>query len=219
MKNRSQEAGIRSQVNFGMSAGIRWTKQHCRAGTVTPPPRSWTSATVFGITALFILLFVGSVSAQDNGFQDIPDAVVKRVDPSVVAIQHKRAAGSGFVVTEDGYILSNGHVVRGEDREDPMEPAKAVTVILNDERKYPAKVLGFCMDPDVALLKIEPDEPLHPVEFADTRLAQIGQKCFAVGTPVGLKRTFTSGMLSNVDRTDLGTFTKVFQTDAAINPG
>ncbi len=171
------------------------------------------------LTAMVSLCVCTTTLSQDNSFQDIPDEVVKRVDPSVVAIQHKRAAGSGFVVTSDGYILSNGHVVRGEDREDPMEPAKAVTVILNDERKYSAKIIGFCMDPDVALLKIEADEPLHPVQFADSHTAQIGQKCFAVGTPVGLKRTFTSGMLSNVDRTDLGTFTKVFQTDAAINPG
>ena len=170
-------------------------------------------------TSVAMLVCAGSVRAVDEGSQDIPDAVVKKVDPSVVAIQHKRAAGSGFVISADGYILSNGHVVRGDDKEDPNQPVKAITVILSDERKYPAKVLGFCMNPDVALLKIEPDEPLRPVDFADSRSAQIGQKCFAVGTPVGLKRTFTSGILSNVDRTDLGTFTTVFQTDAAINPG
>jgi len=169
--------------------------------------------------ALLLAVTVFSVLAQDSGSRDISDAVVKMVDPSVVAIQHKRAAGSGFVVSADGYILSNGHVVMGDDSEDPTRPAQSVTVILNDERKYSARVVGFCMNPDVALLKIEPDEPLHPVAFADSRAAQIGQKCFAVGTPVGLKRTFTSGILSNVDRTDLGTFTKVFQTDAAINPG
>jgi len=171
------------------------------------------------IWALTVVFCATTGLSQDNGSQDIPDAVVKKVDPSVVAIQHKRAAGSGFVISADGYILSNGHVVMGDDSEDPTKPAQSITVILNDERKYPARVLGFCMNPDVALLKIEPDEPLHPVTFADSRAAQIGQKCFAVGTPVGLKRTFTSGILSNVDRTDLGTFTKVFQTDAAINPG
>ena len=205
------------RVLCSMSAGIRWMQPLCRACF----SRECGRARVVVFTAVIISAFMmcSTILAQDNAFEDIPDAVVKRVDPSVVAIQHKRAAGSGFVVTQDGYILSNGHVVRGDDKEDPMVPAKAITVILNDERKYPARVLGFCMDPDVALLKIEADEPLHPVEFADTRRAQIGQKCFAVGTPVGLKRTFTSGMLSNVDRTDLGTFTKVFQTDAAINPG
>jgi len=150
---------------------------------------------------------------------DISDEVVRKVDPSVVAVQHERSGGSGFVLSAEGYVLTNGHVVRGNDSEDPTKPAKAITVIMHDERKFPAEVVGFCMDPDVALIRIQPDQPLQPVEFADSRKAQIGQKCFAVGTPIGLKRTFTSGILSNVDRTDLGTFTKVFQTDAAINPG
>lgn len=150
---------------------------------------------------------------------DIPEEIIKKVDPSVVSIQHERAGGTGFVISEDGYILSNGHVVRGSDAELPMDPAKSITVILNDERKYPAKVLGFSMDPDVALLKINPDEPLRPVEFGDSTKASVGQRVFAVGTPVGLKRTFTSGILSNTERTDLNTETVVFQTDAAINSG
>ncbi len=171
------------------------------------------------LLAAAFLHIPSAVMSQSAVKEDIPEEIVRRVDPSVVAIQHKRTAGSGFVVTADGYIISNGHVVKGDDKENPMRAEEGITVILNDERKYSAKVIGFCMDPDVALLKIEPDEPLHPVEFADTRGAQIGQHCFAVGTPVGLKRTFTSGILSNVDRTDLGTFTTVFQTDAAINPG
>ena len=153
------------------------------------------------------------------GTARISDEVVAKVDASVVAIQHEKAGGSGFIVSPDGYILSNGHVVLGHDEEDPTKPAESITVILNDERKFPARVIGFCMDPDVSLLKIEVGEPLRPVEFADSTKVEVGQSCFAVGTPMGLKRTFTSGILSNVDRTDLGTFTKVFQTDAAINPG
>lgn len=158
-------------------------------------------------------------TADKSAEADIPDEIVKKVDPSVVAIQHERAGGSGFIISKDGYIMTNGHVVRGDTSEDPMEPAKLITVILNNERKYRAQVLGFCMNPDVAVIKIEPAEELQPVEFADSTQVKVGQKCFAVGTPMGLKRTFTKGILSNVDRTDLDTFTKVFQTDAAINPG
>ncbi len=176
-----------------------------------------------GLAIAVLLAWCGcDLMAQDQlpvEEQAIPDAIVRKVDPSVVAIKHENAIGSGFIISTDGYILSNGHVVRGSDDEDPTEPANSITVILNDERKFPARVLGFCMNPDVALLKIECDTPLTPVEFADSRNAQIGQKVFAVGTPQGLKRTFSSGILSNVDRTDLGTFTKVIQTDAAINPG
>ena len=151
--------------------------------------------------------------------QDIPDEIVKKVDPAVVCIMHEGACGSGFVVSKDGYIISNGHVVQGNDSEKPLTPAKLITVITSDEKKYRAKVLGFCMNPDVSLLKIEPEGEMTPVEFGDSTAVKVGEKCFAVGAPLGLKRTFTSGILSSVDRTDLGTLTKVFQTDAAINPG
>lgn len=169
--------------------------------------------------AASMVVVVAPVRGEEAAEQAIPEEVVRRVDPSVVAIQHEHAGGSGFILSPDGYILTNGHVVMGEDDEDPTQPAKAITVILNDERKYPARVLGFSMDPDVALIKIESETPLKPVEIADSRKVHIGQRCFAVGMPVGLKRTFTGGLLSNVERTDLGTETKVFQTDAAINPG
>ena len=157
--------------------------------------------------------------AATQGGGDIREEIVRKVDPSVVAIHHERATGSGFIISEDGYILSNGHVVIGSNKDDPTESAKAITIVLNDETKYAAQVLGFSLNPDVALLKIEPRTPLIPVEFANANLAKIGQPCFAVGTPHGLKRTFSRGILSNVDRTDLDTFTKVLQTDAAINPG
>ena len=166
-------------------------------------------------------LLAGFLPAQGGrpAAGDIPEAVVRKVDPSVVAIQHESAGGSGFVVSPDGYILTNGHVVQGGDEEDATQPAKSITVVLNDERKFPARVIGFSLNPDVALIKIDAPEPLQPVEYADSKDVQIGQRCFAVGMPNGLKRTFTRGILSNIDRTDLGTETKVFQTDAAINPG
>jgi S1-C subfamily serine protease/putative intracellular protease/amidase len=168
---------------------------------------------------LMLCLCIPLSDAAENQGGQIPDAIVAKVDPSVVAIKHEKSGGSGFIISEDGYILSNGHVVRGSDEEDPTQPAESITVILSDERKFPAQVIGFSTDPDVALLKIEVEAPLQPVEFADSTQAQIGQPCFAVGTPLGLKRTFTSGILSSVDRATFGTFTTVLQTDAAINPG
>jgi len=171
------------------------------------------------ILLLLSSLCISLSHAAENQGGQISDAIVAKVDPSVVAIKHEKSGGSGFIISEDGYILSNGHVVRGSDKEDPTQPAEAITVILSDERKFPAQVIGFSTDPDVALLKIDVDTPLQPVEFADSTQAQIGQPCFAVGTPLGLKRTFTSGILSSVDRSTFGTFTTVLQTDAAINPG
>ncbi len=169
------------------------------------------------IMMLALAPLLRAAAADTSG--GIPVEIVRKVDPSVVAIKHEKAQGSGFIVSADGYILTNGHVVRAEDPEDPTLPAESITVVLSDDRKYPARVIGFWMDPDVALIKITPDGALTPVEYADSRSARTGQRCFAVGNPVGLKRTYTSGLLSNVERTDLGTETKVLQTDAAINPG
>ncbi|MCC5849810.1 MAG: trypsin-like peptidase domain-containing protein [Verrucomicrobia bacterium] len=150
---------------------------------------------------------------------DIPAEIIAKVDPSVVSIQHERAGGTGFIISEDGYILTNGHVVQGDDQEDPSRPARTITVVLHNDLKYPASVIGLSLDPDVALLKINAPMKLRPVEFADSHKVSVGQRSFAVGTPIGLRRTFTSGILSNIERTDLGTETVVFQTDAAINQG
>jgi len=170
---------------------------------------------------IIIVLLLAALGRGQNGAgeQVIPEEIVKKVDSSVVAIQHERALGSGFIISPDGYIMTNGHVVRGDDAEDPTQPAKAITVMLSNDEKYPARVLGFSLDPDVALIKIEPTHTLKPVEFGDSTKVRVGDRCFAVGAPLGLKRTYTAGILSNIERTDLGTETRVFQTDAAINPG
>lgn len=142
----------------------------------------------------------------------------KKVDPTVVAIQIEKSGGSGMIISADGYIITNGHVISDGTKENPLKVSKRITVILSDETKYQAKVIGHSMDPDVALIKIEPKHPLPTVTFFDSSKVQTGQKCYALGMPVGLKRTLTSGIVSNTERI-LGTFTSVFQTDAAINPG
>lgn len=170
---------------------------------------------------LWVLLFSFglNLTAEDTPPQTEHGAeLFKKVDPSVVAIQIEKAGGSGMIITPDGYIITNGHVISDGTKENPLKYSKRITVILSDETKYSAKVIGHSMDPDVALLKIEPKKPLSVVSFADSSKVQTGQKCYALGMPVGHKRTLTSGIISNTERV-LGTFTSVFQTDAAINPG
>lgn len=165
----------------------------------------------FLLTACF--LFTLSAFGQKG------DELFKMVDESVVAIQHERAGGSGFVLTKDGYIMTNGHVVSMMDPENPKDTARRITVIMSDDKKYQAKVIGFSLDPDIALLKIEPVKELKPVKIGDADKVITGQTCYAFGAPLGQKRTLTGGIISNTARTSLGTFTKVFQMDAIINPG
>ncbi len=175
-----------------------------------------------GSTFLFLVLcfpLLTLVTTGAAGEASAQPSIYKKVDPSVVVIRQETSLGSGFIISKEGHILTNGHVVTARDPDDPKKPAKSITVLLHDETKYQADVIGFCLNPDVALLKIKTDRELIPVTLGDSKKVSIGQRCFAAGAPRGLKRTYTSGILSNVSRTDLGTFTSVLQTDAAINPG
>jgi serine protease Do len=154
---------------------------------------------------------------------DAEDTLIKKIDPGVVEIKHEQAIGSGFIISSDGYIMTNGHVVASVlydyEEDDPKATAKKITVTLFDNTRYQAKVIGHSLDPDVALIKIEPREPLTTVKLGNSDNVKSGQKVYAYGSPGGMKRTLTAGIVSNTERTDLPTFTKVIQTDASINPG
>ena len=130
-----------------------------------------------------------------------------------------KGLGSGVIVSKEGYILTNNHVV------DPSK-TKSVTVILSDGTKRKAKVLWSDKTLDLAVIKIDPSGlNLKPVEFGDSSQVSIGDKAIAIGNPLGinLKSTLTSGYISGKDRVitlqDGSTMEGLFQTDAAINPG
>ena len=119
--------------------------------------------------------------------------------------------GSGVIVSPNGYILTNNHVVEGADD---------IEVILNDTRRAKAKVIGTDPETDLAILKIELDKlPIIVLGSSDT--AQVGDPVLAIGNPFGVGQTVTSGIISALGRNQLGinTFENFIQTDAAINPG
>ena len=129
--------------------------------------------------------------------------------------QPRSGTGSGFIVSKDGYILTNNHVVADADR---------VTVTLLDNRRFPAKVVGRDPTTDVAVLKVEAND-LPVITFGDDRTTRIGQWVVAIGNPLGLEFTVTAGIVSAKGRS-LGTLLNqryaiqdYIQTDAAINPG
>ncbi|MDE1947348.1 MAG: Do family serine endopeptidase [Burkholderiales bacterium] len=121
-----------------------------------------------------------------------------------------RGQGSGFIISSDGLILTNAHVVR---------EAKEVTVKLNDRREFTAKVLGFDPTTDIAVLRI-PAKGLPTVRLGDPRNLQVGDPVMAIGTPYGFDQTATSGIVSAKGRSLPGDAVVPFiQTDAAVNPG
>ena len=125
--------------------------------------------------------------------------------------QPARSLGSGFVVSADGYIATNAHVVAR---------AGKVTVRLANKKEYPAKVIGVDEKTDVALIKIEPKEELQPVTLGDSNGLEVGEWVMAIGSPFGLEQTVTVGVVSAKARVlGAGPYDDFIQTDAAINPG
>jgi len=119
--------------------------------------------------------------------------------------------GSGVIVSGEGYLLTNNHVIEGADD---------IEVLLNDGRQARAKLVGTDPETDVAVLKIALDK-LPTITFGDADRVQVGDVVLAIGNPFGVGQTVTSGIVSALGRNQLGinTFENFIQTDAAINPG
>ena len=131
----------------------------------------------------------------------------------------ENSLGSGVIVSSDGYVLTNNHVVVGESRRVRIEQLD-VTVALADKREIPAKVIGFDPATDLALLKIDAKD-LPTMPWGDSSKLKVAEWVLAIGNPYQLNQTVTLGIVSAVGRTNLGvsTYEDFIQTDAAINPG
>ena len=120
----------------------------------------------------------------------------------------QRGVGSGFILSADGYVMTNAHVVDGADE---------VIVTLTDKREFKAKIIGADKRSDVALVKIEA-AGLPSVRTGDVNRLKVGEWVIAIGSPFGLENTVTAGIVSAKSR-DTGEFLPLIQTDVAINPG
>ncbi len=126
------------------------------------------------------------------------------------APRESRSLGSGFIISADGYILTNAHVV---------ESADEINVRLTDKREYKAKVIGFDKRTDVALIKVEASG-LPVVRFGDANKLKVGEWVLAIGSPFGFENTVTAGIISAKGRSlPQENFVPFIQTDVAINPG
>jgi S1-C subfamily serine protease len=126
----------------------------------------------------------------------------------------EKGTGSGFIISEDGRILTNRHVVTGSEQ---------LTVNLADKKVYKARVLGIDSRDDLAVIKIDPKGKLPYLRLGDSDHLQVGQKVLAIGNPFGFEGTLTTGIVSSLGRTiqpeDGRPLEDMIQTDAAINPG
>ncbi len=120
--------------------------------------------------------------------------------------------GSGFVISPDGLIVTNNHVINGADK---------VTVRFQDDKKeYPADVVGADQETDLAVIRIKADHPLQTLKFGDSDDIRVGEWVLAIGNPFGLDNTVTAGIISAKHRIiGAGPFDNFLQTDASINPG
>ncbi|MGE4470535.1 MAG: DegQ family serine endoprotease [Desulfovibrio sp.] len=124
--------------------------------------------------------------------------------------REQSSLGSGFVITKDGFIVTNNHVVQGAD---------TISVRLQNGDEYEARVVGTDPETDLALVKIDAQD-LHVLKFADSDKARVGEWVLAIGNPFGLSNTVTAGIISATGRIiGAGPFDNFIQTDASINPG
>jgi serine protease DegQ len=126
--------------------------------------------------------------------------------------QQAAGLGSGVIVSQDGYILTNNHVIDAADE---------IEVALNDGRKFTARVVGRDPETDMAMLQIHAPDQLPVMTFANRDSLKVGDVVLAIGNPFGVGQTVTMGIVSALGRSHLGinTFENYIQTDAAINPG
>ena len=154
-----------------------------------------------------------TVAATTNGGALSPHAVYDQAKDSVAYITTDTGTGSGFVVSPDGYVVTNNHVIDGANR---------IRVKVGDGKTLDAKLVGADPSTDLALLKVSASN-LKPLPLGDSSAVQVGDPAYAIGNPYGLDRTLTTGVVSALQRQIQSpngfSIDNVIQTDAAINPG
>ena len=153
--------------------------------------------------------YVEAISKASSSVINITS--VKNIETSLFAgASENNVMGSGIIISDDGYIITNMHVIEGK---------RLIYVELDDGQVYSASLIGFDERSDLAVIKILPSDPLKPVEVSDSSSVQIGDQVIAIGNAFGLGKTFTSGIISATGRDYGNPYLELFQTDAAINPG
>ncbi|WP_053203347.1 S1C family serine protease [Jiangella muralis] len=161
------------------------------------------------------------IGADPAGLAERPPesiaGVAANLLPSVVSVSVADAGGSGFVISEDGYVITNNHVIA-------TAGDGGIELAFTDGRRFVAELVGTSPSYDIAVLRVDADD-LTPVVFGDSASVAVGDPVVAIGSPLGLDATVTSGIVSALERPvsaggeDDQSYINALQTDAAINPG
>ena len=167
-----------------------------------------------------ILTYLFADMSNSNGYV----GAISKASPSVINITAREkinqpfrngrisqgVIGSGIIISDDGYIITNLHVIGGKE---------IVEVELDDGQVYPSTIIGYDQRSDLAVIKIDAKEILKPIALSNSASAEIGDQVIAIGNAFGLGKTFTSGIISATGRDYGNPYLELIQTDAAINPG
>jgi len=134
--------------------------------------------------------------------------IIEDVIKSVVTIRTDVAQGTGFAISNDGYIITNAHVLSG---------ATYANAVTSERASYPLALIGFDPTFDIALLKVNTN--IEALSFADSNNIAVGEKVIAIGNPLGLSFSVSEGIVSAIDRPGSNNINAYIQTDAALNPG
>ena len=250
-KKKKQKSQIGTRVVLPFFSGVLGTVLVLGTCLYVPPIRNYITTEMLGVedntseesTTSLSNFFNNSRSENRNlvslsSLSETGISVASKVQPSIVGITVEYAVnsvfssasstasaeGSGIIISEDGYILTNNHVVNSSSSSSFYEvgDASKVTVYLhNDETPYEGTIVGTDEQTDLAVIKIE-KTGLTAAELGDSDAVQVGEFAMAIGNPLGMESSVTSGVISAVNReitdTDGTTYTLI-QTDAAINSG
>ena len=169
------------------------------------------SPAVVNISTTQVVKFARPKARSPFGRQDPFEEFFQNFFGNMPREQKRRSLGSGFIVSDDGYIITNSHVV---------EKADEVTVTLLDKEELKAKVVGTDPKTDIALIKISSKKKLPHVDLGNSEALEVGEWVVAIGNPFGLGHTVTAGIVSAKGRIiGSGPYDDFIQTDASINPG
>jgi S1-C subfamily serine protease len=146
------------------------------------------------------------VSASDKSIASV--VMITSTNNSMYS-KNKNDIGSGVIFSEDGYIVTNLHILNSQQ----------INVSLNNGKNYPAKIIGIDKNADIAVIKISAEEDLNPINIADSNSLKVGDRVLAIGNPYGIGISVSNGIISATGRDYGNPYLQLIQTDAAINPG